>query len=83
MSFARFMAKGVKKQIVNVMNTVDDLLDDDSSLLSPKDPLPLTSEERQAIVLMRSFCPTQSTPDVAVNLPQDLCDACPTLLLQS
>ena len=67
LSFAKFMAKGVKKQIVNVLNTVDSLLEDDF-LLNPRDPLPLTTEERHAILLMRSFCPQQSTPDSGVGI---------------
>ena len=36
-------------------------------LLYPADPRPLAAEEKQAIVLMSSFCPQQSTPDPAVG----------------
>lgn len=67
LSFAKFMAKGVTKQIVNVLSTVDSLLVEDF-LLNPRDPLPLTEEERHAILLMRSFCPQQSTPDTHVGI---------------
>jgi hypothetical protein len=68
LSFAKYMAKGVKKGIVNVMNTVDTIVDDGSAeLLNPRDPRPLSSEEKHAILLMRSFCPQQSTPDHVVG----------------
>ena len=66
--FAKFMAKGLKKQIVSVVNTVDKILDDGSEYLNPKDPRPLCKEERHAILLMQSFCPEQSTPDALVGM---------------
>jgi hypothetical protein len=66
--FAKFMAQGIKKQIVSVVNTVDKILDDGSAYLNPQDPRPLCSEERQAILLMQSFCPEQSTPDPLVGM---------------
>lgn len=65
--FAKFMAKGLKKQIVSVANTVDKILDDGSEYLNPKDYRPLSSEESHAILLMQSFCPEQSTPDPFVG----------------
>ena len=70
--FAKFMAKGLKKQIVSVVKSVDQMLDDGSEFLNPKDPRPLCAEERHAILLMQSFCPEQSTPDalVGMNLAQ-------------
>jgi hypothetical protein len=55
MSFAKFMARGVKKKVVHVMNTVENIVDDGSAeLLNPRDPRPLSSEERHAIY---SCCP--------------------------
>jgi hypothetical protein len=39
----------------------------EQQLLHPVDPWPLSAEEQQAIVLMSSFCPQQSTPDPAVG----------------
>ena len=69
MSFAKFMARGVKKKVVHVMNTVENIVDDGSAeLLNPRDPRPLSSEERHAILLMQSFCPQQSTPDTLVGM---------------
>lgn len=68
LSFAKYMAKGVKKQIVNVLNSADLFLEDSGdSLLNPRDVLPLSKEERQAIALMQAFCPHQSTPDSQVG----------------
>jgi hypothetical protein len=66
--FAKFMAKGIKKQIVSVVSTVDKMLDDGSAYLNPQDPRPLCAEEKQAILLMQSFCPEQSTPDPLVGM---------------
>lgn len=68
LGFAKFMAKGIKKQIVSVVNTVDKIFDDGSAYLNPQDPRPLCAEEKQAIVLMQSFCPEQSTPDPMVGM---------------
>ena len=70
--FASFMAKGVKKGIVKVLNTVEEAMenisnDDTNELLNPPDPRPLCAEEHQAILLMQSFCPQQSTPDPMVG----------------
>ena len=65
--FAKFMAKGLKKQIVSVVDSVSDIIDDGSAFLNPKDHLPLYAQERHAILLMQSFCPEQSTPDPLVG----------------
>jgi hypothetical protein len=59
--------RSAKKKIVSVINTVDQMIDDGSEFLNPKDPRPLSAEERQAIMLMQSFCPQQSTPDPMVG----------------
>ena len=65
--FARFMARGVKKRIVSVVSSVNELLDDGSDLLRPPDPRPLVTVERQAIALMQAYCPHRSTPDPQVG----------------
>jgi hypothetical protein len=65
--FAKFMAKGVKKTIGKVKNKMEDIIDDGGELMHPRDPRPLCHEENQAIILMRSFCPRQSTPDPLVG----------------
>lgn len=65
--FAKYMAKGVKKTIVKVKSKVEDIVDDGGELMHPRDPRPLCHEEHQAIVLMQSFCPRQSTPDPLVG----------------
>jgi hypothetical protein len=64
MGFARFMAKGVTQRIVSV---VEDLVSDSSEYLNPVDRMPLFQEEEEAVVLMQSFCPQQSTPDALVG----------------
>jgi hypothetical protein len=65
--FAKFMAKGVKKTLVNVVSKVEEMVDDGGELMHPKDPRPLCAQEHQAILLMQSFCPRQSTPDPMVG----------------
>ena len=65
--FAKFMAKGVKKSCVQVVNKVEVPDDDQGELMNPKDPRPLCAEEYQSILLMQSFCPRQSTPDPLVG----------------
>ena len=52
---------------MSVVNTVEGLVDDGAEYLRPVDPLPLSEEEEQAVVLMQSFCPQQSTPDPVVG----------------
>jgi hypothetical protein len=66
--FAKYMAKGVTKTIVKVVNTVEEFVDDGGELIHPRDPRPLCAEEHQAILLMQSFCPRQSTPDRTVGM---------------
>jgi Protein of unknown function (DUF3684) len=67
--FAKFMARGVKKSIVSVAKTVNNFVEANTDkLLYPPDPRPLSVEERQAVVLMQSFCPQQSTPDATVGI---------------
>lgn len=65
--FAKFMAKGVKRTLVNVVSNVQELVDDGGELVHPRDSRPLCAEEHQAILLMQSFCPRQSTPDPLVG----------------
>lgn len=52
---------------MSVVNTVEKIMDDGSDLLNPSDARPLSAEEEDAIVLMQSFCPMQSTPDPLVG----------------
>lgn len=65
--FAKYMAKGVKKTIVKVKSKVGGIVEDGGELMHPRDPRPLCHEETQAIILMQSFCPRQSTPDPLVG----------------
>ena len=65
--FAKFMAKGVKKTIKNVVTNISDMVDDGGELIYPLDLRPLCVEEHQCIKLMQSFCPRQSTPDPMVG----------------
>lgn len=65
-NFAKFMSSGVKK-IADVISSVDFVRDHDEDLLQPPDPRPLSAEEKDAILLMRSFSPQQSTPDQRVG----------------
>ena len=80
----------MKKQIVSVVNTVEQIMDDGSDLLlNPSDPRPLSTEEEDAIVLMQSFCPMQSTPDplvgtaLAQGFSRCLTDKAPPVLTRS
>lgn len=50
-----------------MVNTVEEMIDDSAEYLKPVDILPLSEEEEQAVVLMQSFCPQQSTPDPLVG----------------
>ena len=61
------LSRGVKKRIVSVVSSVNELLDDGSDLLRPPDPRPLVTVERQAIALMQAYCPHRSTPDPQVG----------------
>lgn len=66
-SFARFMSSGVKK-IADVISSVDFSRDEDDNLMHPRDVRPLSDEEKDAVLLMRSFSPQQSTPDERVGM---------------
>ena len=69
-SFASFMARGVKNSVVEAVKAVPELLGEDSEtteLLNPIDDRPLSIEERDAIILMKAYCPRQSTPDSLVG----------------
>eukprot|EP00978_Attheya_sp_CCMP212_P010585 scaffold25747_cov50-Attheya_sp.AAC.1 len=68
--FAKFMAKGVKQTLVDAVKSVEAIstsMDEEAMLLDPPDRRPLDEAEREAILLMRSFCPQQSTPDARVG----------------
>ncbi|KAI0565871.1 Histidine kinase/HSP90-like ATPase [Gracilaria domingensis] len=64
--FARFMVGGVKK-IADVISAIDPIGSGDDYILNPNDPVPLSSEEQDAVMLMRAFCPRPSTPDPLVG----------------
>lgn len=70
-SFATFMAKGVKNTVTEAIKAVPEIIigDDDETteLLNPTDDRPLSMEERDAILLMKAYCPRQSTPDSLVG----------------
>ena len=70
-SLSRVRCRGVKKKIVKAAQTAASFIEggssDDYFLLHPPDPRPLCAEEQQAITLMASFCPQQSTPDPTVG----------------
>lgn len=69
-SFAAFMARGVKSTVVEAVKAVPELLGEDSEtteLLNPVDDRPLSVAERDAIILMKAYCPRQSTPDSIVG----------------
>eukprot|EP00178_Gracilaria_changii_P002008 TRINITY_DN1294_c0_g1_i1.p1 TRINITY_DN1294_c0_g1~~TRINITY_DN1294_c0_g1_i1.p1 ORF type:complete len:1731 (-),score=176.87 TRINITY_DN1294_c0_g1_i1:3748-8940(-) len=64
--FARFMVGGVKK-IADVISSLDPIGSGDDDILNPNDPIPLSPEEQDAVMLMRAFCPQKSTPDPLVG----------------
>ncbi|CAN8061537.1 unnamed protein product [Agarophyton chilense] len=64
--FARFMVGGVKK-IADVISSMDPIGNGDDYILNPNDPVPLSPEEQDAVMLMRAFCPQRSTPDPLVG----------------
>ena len=69
-SFATFMARGVKNTLVEAIKSVPEILGEDdetTELLNPEDDRPLSMEERDAIVLMKAYCPRPSTPDSLVG----------------
>jgi len=85
MGFAKFMARGMQKKIVSVVNTVVDAAD--NSLLYPADPRPLLDEEQDAVALLQSYTPIPSTPDgiVGTCIAQgfDLSSASPPVLTRT
>ena len=69
-SFASYMARGVKNTVVDVIKAVPEILGEDdetTELLNPSDERPLSIEERDAIILMKAYCPRISTPDSLVG----------------
>ena len=69
-SFASYMARGVKNAVVDVVKAVPEILGEDdetTELLNPRDDRPLSLEERDAIILMKAYCPRVSTPDSLVG----------------
>jgi hypothetical protein len=67
MGLARFMARGVTKQIVNVAKSVGELMDPNGIGWYPPDRRPMSVEEVQAVTLMSCFCPQPSTPDPKIG----------------
>lgn len=68
--FASFMARGVQNTVVEAIKAVPEILGEDdetTELLNPSDERPLSLEERDAIILMRAYCPRVSTPDSLVG----------------
>lgn len=69
-SFASYMARGVKNTVVEAIKAVPEILGEDdetTELLNPSDERPLSLEERDAIILMKAYCPRASTPDSLVG----------------
>ncbi len=67
LSFASFMARGVKNTVSEAIKPIFGDDDETTELLNPSDLRPLCIEERDAILLMKSFCPRPSTPDSLVG----------------
>lgn len=68
--FAAFMARNVKNTVAEAIKPVAEIVgvdDETTELLSPADDRPLCMEERDAILLMKAYCPRQSTPDSLVG----------------
>ena len=70
MSFAKYMAEGMKSTIVSAVKQIEEVVanDEEGELTRPLDPRPLSFEEREAILLMRSFCAKPSTPDADIGI---------------
>ena len=68
-SFATFMARGVKEKVTEVVKQLPVIGEDDETteLLNPLDDRPLSLVEIDAILLMKAYCPRQSTPDTLVG----------------
>ena len=71
LSFASFMARGVKSTVKEALvKPALEILGEDNEtteLLNPRDDRPLSIEERDAILLMKAYCPQRSTPDSLVG----------------
>lgn len=65
--FAKFMSGSVKVIASVISSAANITLNEDEDLLNPPDPRPLSREEEEAILLMRCFCPEQSTPSAVVG----------------
>lgn len=64
--FAKFMAASLQK-ITDVVSSIDIGADSNNDVLNPTDDIPLFQSERMATVLMRSFSPQKSAPDLNVG----------------
>lgn len=91
-SFASYMARGVKNTVVEAIKAVPEILGEDdetTELLNPSDERPLSLEERDAIILMKAYCPRASTPDslvgqcLARGFSRCLSNSSPPVLTQS
>jgi len=69
--FASYMARGVKNTVTEMaIRPVQAIIGEDDEtmeLLNPRDDRIICTEERDAILLMRSYCPRPSTPDSLVG----------------
>ena len=86
------MARGVKNTVVEAIKAVPEILGEDdetTELLNPSDERPLSLEERDAIILMKAYCPRVSTPDslvgqcLAKGFSRCLSNSSPPVLTQS
>lgn len=69
--FASYMARGVKNTVTEMsIRPVQAIIgenDETMELLNPRDDRAICTEERDAILLMRAYCPRPSTPDSLVG----------------
>ena len=69
--FASYMARGVKNTVTEMaIRPVQAIIGEDDEtmeLLNPRDDRIICTEERDAILLMRAYCPRPSTPDSLVG----------------
>jgi hypothetical protein len=69
--FASYMARGVKNTVTEMaIRPVQAIIGEDDEtmeLLNPRDDRAICTEERDAILLMRAYCPRPSTPDSLVG----------------
>lgn len=69
--FASYMARGVKNTVTEMaIRPVQAIIGEDDEtmeLLNPRDERAICIEERDAILLMRAYCPRLSTPDSLVG----------------